>query len=1117
MKTTFTKVFSNLAPAIINVKRPPSFSSKLVHKKAVNQLFAFLILSFFYLPGITQSSSSLNNKEAKELDSLMELSQSYFYEGNYDLALELADSNIKKAQDIFGDESEIYAESLNILGLINQNVGEYETAEKLFQEAIEINKLALGENSTRYATSLGNLASLLHDSGQFDEAEKLFTESMAIFKANNELKTGEYAAVVINYAYLLQDMGRYKEAESNYLEGKKVNVQVYGKLHPEYGLILNNLAQLYVVTGKFEKAEEMFLEAIDLNKVVLGPENPDRAYSLLNLGAIYFYQSRFEEALPLFYEARDLRKKSYGDQNAKYANTLDRIASTYKMMGQYKEAERLFLEAKRIRSSTVGEEHIDYASLLYNIGMLYLSMGNYEDAETYFKQTVDIRTAILGTDHSEYALGLNGLASVYQETERYEEAISLLKKAVNVWEKSLGKEHPYYARGLNNLGDSYSKINQYKIAEQYYKEALQIQEKKLGKESSEYMTSLGNLASTHQKLGLIEQASSEFYEAKSLMEKIFSDDNPAYQELITDIGWVEYQMGNYRTAATLLQQSNQIRKKQLLQGYQHLSELELNAYLQKLEEASAIFSSFAFDTDRIDNQVQINALENILFYKGFLLEGVQNFTHTILSANDESLLKKYHQWKGMKRELGKLYKLPKNKRDNFSELAEKAKALEKELAVYISGFDQPFRNVTYADLMENIGSDEAIIEFTHFKYFNKLGKTDSTFYCAYVLRPDFSAPQLVYLFEEKELETLFKNIPAQKKKSLDNLYASRGIVPEGAELPSGKDLIKLAWLPIDTLLEGVTRVYYSPSGILNRINFSALPINKKSTLSEQYEMYQLGSSRQLVLQSGQKKRAEKEAVLLGGIRYDREQNDTPPGAQASVQANETPSNEIPFSPRGNAKDHDYLEGTLSEVKNIGKELVKSGYKVKIMEGHSGTEEAFKRLGTNDASPKILHIATHGYFFPDPATEVESINTLAKSDHPMIRSGLLLAGSNPAWKGEETPPDQEDGILTAYEISQMDLNNTELVVLSACETGLGDIQGNEGVYGLQRAFKIAGAKYLIMSLWDVPDEETAEFMTTFYQEWLGGKDIHNAFRKTQQIMRADYLDEPFLWAGFVLVE
>ena len=212
-------------------------------------------------------------------------------------------------------------------------------------------------------------------------------------------------------------------------------------------------------------------------------------------------------------------------------------------------------------------------------------------------------------------------------------------------------------------------------------------------------------------------------------------------------------------------------------------------------------------------------------------------------------------------------------------------------------------------------------------------------------------------------------------------------------------------------------------------------------------------------------------------------------------------------------------------------LTKSGLKPETRKGFAATEEAFKNVGKTGISPRVLHIATHGYFFPNPksSTKNDAADPVFKtSDHPMIRSGLILAGGNQAWKtGKPFKPGMEDGILTAYEISQMNLSNTELVVLSACETGLGDIQGNEGVYGLQRAFKIAGAKNLIMSLWQVPDFQTQELMTAFYKKWLpaaaeakAGKtekmSIREAFRAAQKEMREKY-QHPYFWAGFVLVE
>ena len=214
----------------------------------------------------------------------------------------------------------------------------------------------------------------------------------------------------------------------------------------------------------------------------------------------------------------------------------------------------------------------------------------------------------------------------------------------------------------------------------------------------------------------------------------------------------------------------------------------------------------------------------------------------------------------------------------------------------------------------------------------------------------------------------------------------------------------------------------------------------------------------------------------------------------------------------------FLGGTDKEASQVHQILNANNYSALLKKGNTASEEYLKRIGVAGASPKVLHLATHGFFFSESEESEEGQEPVFKlSDNPMIRSGLVLAGANYVWKSGEALPGREDGILTAYEISQMNLTNTELVVLSACETGLGDIKGNEGVFGLQRAFKMAGARYLIMSLWQVPDLPTQDLMVTFYEKWLEeGLEIPEAFRSAQQEMREKHQD-PYLWAGFVLVE
>ncbi len=333
----------------------------------------------------------------------------------------------------------------------------------------------------------------------------------------------------------------------------------------------------------------------------------------------------------------------------------------------------------------------------------------------------------------------------------------------------------------------------------------------------------------------------------------------------------------------------------------------------------------------------------------------------------------------------------------------------------------------------------------------------------------------------------------------------------------------ILWKPLEKELNGIKTIYFSPSGLLHRINLDAIPVSETETLADQYNLIELNSSRQLVIPS-QVKIANNDAVLFGGIQFEQDsilQNNEP--IFASRSRGELSFSYVDSTLRGGGWN--YLAGTEREVNAIEKMMQTAGLGVTLKKGYLATEESFKNIGANNSpSPRILHIATHGYFFPDPKEKIMSSGLSGQnepvfkiSDHPMLRSGLIMAGGNAAWQGKQTLEGREDGILTAYEISQMNLSNTELVVLSACETGLGDIQGNEGVYGLQRAFKIAGAKYLIMSLWQVPDKQTSLLMTTFYKKWLEDKMmIPDAFHAAQKEMRDNGLD-PYNWAGFVLVE
>jgi CHAT domain-containing protein len=288
-------------------------------------------------------------------------------------------------------------------------------------------------------------------------------------------------------------------------------------------------------------------------------------------------------------------------------------------------------------------------------------------------------------------------------------------------------------------------------------------------------------------------------------------------------------------------------------------------------------------------------------------------------------------------------------------------------------------------------------------------------------------------------------------------------------------------------------------------------------LSDQYELHHLASTANISTIKAEYLTVSDNVYAYGGIMYDADSTELINAAYAF----RNPGRSLFFEANAGGR-WDYLEGSEKEINLIEKFSVEKNYTVTAKKGTVANEESFKALN-GEASPSLLHVATHGFFFPDPSTKEKKAtkesttggSVFKFSENPLFRSGLLFAGANNAWVGKPLPA-IDDGILTAYEVSDLYLPNTKLIVLSACETGLGDIQGSEGVYGLQRAFKMAGVQNLIMSLWKVPDVETAEFMEIFYSNLFEKKSIDDAFNIAQTHMKNKYRTEPYKWAAWILV-
>ncbi len=865
---------------------------------------------------------------------------------------------------------------------------------------------------------------------------------------------------------------------------------------------------------KFDQALEIMTKAEILASTSFGEASASYANVCYHFGHVHHAKGNYLSAEPWFLKCRSIREAVTGTENAEYARCLYRLGVIYYLTGNnYEKAEKYYLEARAIQERTLGKEHSDYAATINSMGNLYYYTGNFQLAEVHYLEAKDIRERVLGKENISYSGSLNNLANVYHSIGNHEQAAELYGENVAIIERTRGKNNAYYAGGIMNLAGTYLARNDFRKTEELYAESKRILEGLPNyTEIPSYMSLVEALGILYEKTGQYAEAISFHEKAKTLRENGLGKEHLSVEMSLAALSGLYWKTGQFLNAAQCFMEASVMRRRFLSDATRHFSEKEVFAYVTSFEKELDMQLSFAAGYVSHAPAFSGTCFDNILFHKGFLLNNSYHFRNADFA--DPALTDKLTQFKSIQAQLSTEYAKPPSERNHgqIAQLETQANTLEKDLARTIANFGETIRQVNWQQVQAALSPDAATVEFVHFKYF-KPEPTDSVLYAALLLTPGMEQPLFIPLFEEKSLEALLPPPGKNRSEYVSNVYRNEAIAA-------------LIWSPIEPYLQGVNMVYHSPSGLLNRLNLGALPDAAGTPFFSRREIVQLSSSRQLGTTPASRSKsgisavpqtATATATLFGGIQYDMDSTAIAPAATDALAINTRglAFSETDSTLRGGSWK--YLKNSEKETTNIAGILEQAGIPATAFRGYAATEEAFKRMSRQGSSPLILHLSTHGYFFPDAGNGKAGEPVFKSSDHPMIRSGLILAGANHAWQTGRPLGNREDGILTAYEISQLDMRNSELVVLSACETGLGDIRGNEGVYGLQRAFKIAGAKNLIMSLWQVPDFQTQELMTLFYQNWLLEKmTVHRALQAAQDEMRQRGY-EPFYWAGFGLVE
>jgi CHAT domain-containing protein len=670
---------------------------------------------------------------------------------------------------------------------------------------------------------------------------------------------------------------------------------------------------------------------------------------------------------------------------------------------------------------------------------------------------------------------LTNLALLYKDMGRYQEAEQEYLKAIKIKEKRLGTHHPDYAALLNQLAALYVQMGKNDKVEELLKKSSEIYKKKFGENHPSYAGAISNLGNFYRITSKLDQAAPLLNQAVTIRKNTLGENHPDYIASLEHMALLQWQKNQISEAYALLKQVLDKDMMLVRNFFPSMSEREKGKFWEKLRPKFQRFNSFALTALPTHPEIAGDMYNYQLATKALLLNATNKIKQQILASKDGVLIRQYLHWLDQKETLAKWYTYSKEElaaeRINLDSLERVANATEKELSQKSSLFTQGYEQkpVTLKDITAKLKAEEAALEVIHFKKFDVVFR-DTTYYAVLILTKEKPLPQLVLHENGKELETKYYNYykNAIRKKTDDQFSYQQ------------------YWSKIDEALAGKKTVYLSLDGVYNQINLNTLQTAPGKYLLDTKNFVLLTNTKDLLSNGTAPAKTKPQATLIGFPNY---------GTKGTI---------------------DPLPGTKAEIDNIKKVLAAKSYPVKTLMQNDATEGQIKTV----VNPRILHIATHGFFLNDVGDSDEKVFGIEPDkarENPLLRSGLMLAGAEQTAENLDTreTKSSDNGVLTAYEAMNLSLDQTDMVVLSACETGLGEVQNGEGVYGLQRAFQVAGAKSIIMSLWKVDDTATQQLMSSFYRNWLQTSNKAQAFKMAQQELKAKY-KSPYFWGAFVLI-
>ncbi len=935
-----------------------------------------------------------------------------------------------------------------------------------------------------------------------------------------------------NYLTILNDLGtaywkakNYPQAEKALSKSVALKTEVYPVHDKEVILSMSNLAGFYSEQGRWDKAKVLYgsilacapgevpsdiymSAAQSLVSLYDAGHQPDSAlmllqrienWNLLPANSFLAFQHQFNRArihrkLQEYAAAEAMLAKAIaGLANRKepemlqlYIQCIQERGILHLQTGAYSQAEKDLLHAYSLVTREMNRDFL-LTELSNNLAQVYDRLNIYDKALLYYRESLGRCRESQAENSLPCTILENNIAGIHLKQNDIPQAIKGYEKVIAKFEKLIPVTDPLYITALNNLATAHRKNNELRIALQYLRKALKLQPENGRSKIDLAATLLNNIAVINTAQGDYVQAARNYEEAYAIKRSIYGDRSILLMDLISNLAVTYWTLDRPAEAIPLFKKSMELATRQVTYVFPNLNESEQVQFYEKLKEDFERFNTIAVQWRDKDG-----ALLSQMFQNRTIIKSLQFFTQLrrknhIGLKNDPVLNGLVSRLKECRDRLGHLYQLPLSQVGDGARvqaLEMEVDSLEKAVTVASAearyGDGRNAEEIHWKSLIPKLQPNEAIVEMVRFRKYDRqasgkkdyFGFADSVHYAALIVtRETKERPEIVLFRDGNNLETRY-------------FYYYKNTMRYGVEDDMSYHFF---WEPIERRLAGKTRIYFSADGVYHRININTLRDTRANKfLLDKFDIVYLLNPIQFLEHKSPVVRGKRDAVLMGDPVFDVDVN----------------------APRERTVDvHHFagLPGTEEELRAINKVLKAHSWKTSVYLKNAATETNLKAV----RSPAILHLASHGFF----SSDVVSLNAEAKKEF-LFHSGMVLTGANRSLSTGSTSF-ENDGIVTAFEVMNLDLTNTELVVLSACETGLGKIENGEGVFGLQRSFMQAGARNVLISLWKVDDEATRDLMIRFYQYLATGHSFRDSLKKAQSD-QATVLSKPALWGGFVLI-